>query len=142
MNARVLIVAVAAGVVAALAVAGVMMLLVLALFTSAGFEPSPDVRLPESELAGPTEADFDTTVSVYLTRSGTVVMGEREASVGEAPSLIREFVKQLDAELSAADFTVIICADPDAPTGTVQELIKAFQASGFERFVLRGREED
>ena len=139
MNARVLIIAVAAGVVAAFAVAGVMMLLVLALFTSAGFQFSPDPVLPESELAGPPETDDEKTVSAYVTRTGTVLIGDRESSVDEATSLILEQLKQLDEGQSVADYTVIIRAE-DAPPGTVQELIKAFQATGFERFKIRAAE--
>jgi len=137
MNARVLIFALAAGVVAAIAVAGVMMLLVLALLTSAGFQSAQDVVLPESELAELPETVDETTLTVHVAPSGTVLIGDREASVDEAPALVLESVKRLDAELSAADCTVVIRAAPEAPTGTVQQLIKALQSTGFKRFALR-----
>ncbi len=106
-------------------------------------DQSERIKLPESELAKPPEAPWESPIILQLTaaKPPTVIVGGDEVGL----SLIRGILqreKQRLQELgrSAAKATIIIRADRDAQTGTLQKLIKECQDLGFERFVLRARE--
>ncbi|MCS7303558.1 MAG: biopolymer transporter ExbD [Thermoguttaceae bacterium] len=106
-------------------------------------DQSERIKLPESELAKPPETPWESPIVLQLTaaKPPSVIVGGDEVSL----SLIRGILqreKQRLQELgrSAAKATVIIRADRDAHTGTLQKLIKECQDLGFERFVLRARE--
>jgi biopolymer transport protein ExbD len=100
------------------------------------------IRLPRSELAKPPDAPVQQPITLQLTKKGTVLMGGEERTIpGVKPLLLRE--KQVLEAMpgkSYRDATIIIRADRTAKTGKVQELIKACQETGFEKFALRAKQ--
>ena len=100
------------------------------------------IRLPKSELAKPPDAPVQQPITLQLTKKGTVLMGGEERTIaGVKPLLLRE--KQLLEAMpgkSYRDATIIIRADRTAKTGKVQEVIKACQETGFEKFALRAKQ--
>ncbi len=102
------------------------------------------IRLPSSELAKPADSPLESPITLQLTSKGTVLIAAEEVSVeGLKPLLLRER-QILDAlpGKSASKATIVIRADREAKTGLVQELIKACQETGFERFALRAKQEE
>jgi len=102
------------------------------------------IRLPSSELAKPADTPLDSPITLQLTRKGKVIFAADEVPVsGLKPLLLRER-QVLDATpgKSASKATIVIRADREAKTGTVQELIKACQETGFERFALRAKQQE
>ena len=140
MNARLLIVIVVTAVVASLVTVGLLALFVVAFLAFANYEVRQQVELPETELARPPDFDDENAVTVHVTAAGTVMMDDREFSIAEAPPAILEQIGPLDDGQTLADVTVIIRAEPDAPTGTLQELIKGCQRVGLSRFAVRASE--
>jgi biopolymer transport protein ExbD len=106
------------------------------------------IHLPSSELAKPADAPLESPITLQLTTVGTVLLGGEEAPLaGFKPLLNREkqFLtlradKKHKSE-AVANATIIIRADAKAKTGVVQELIKICQDTGFEKFVLRAKQE-
>ena len=99
------------------------------------------IRLPMSELAQPPDAPFETPITLQLTKDGTVLaIGEEVPVAGLKPLLRREkeFIEYRGGKSSEA--TIIIRADADAKHGIVQELIKACQDTGFEKFAVRAKQ--
>ncbi len=100
------------------------------------------IRLPLSELAKPPEAPLKTPITLHLTEQGSVIFGPDEVSIPGVERLLsreREFLKARGQDFRTA--TVIIRGDRAAKTGQVQELIRTCQKVGFEKFVLRARQE-
>jgi biopolymer transport protein ExbD len=99
------------------------------------------IRLPESELAKPADVPFEMPITLQLTREGTVLLVGEEVPVAGLRSLLRREKEVLEFRgVKPSEATVIIRADADAKTGLVQELIKACQDTGFEKFVLRAKQ--
>ena len=106
-------------------------------------EQNERIQLPESELAKPPDGPLETPITLHLTTNSTVIIGEAEVPISAlSPFLVREAnaLKNVQ-DKSVADATVIIRADRNAPTGTVQELIKICQENSFEKFALRAKED-
>ena len=114
--------------------------MVLINFTEA--DQNERIQLPTSQLAKPPETPFEHPIFIQLTKGGTVILSGQEVPLsGLKPYMIREgeFLRLRDR--SPSDATVIIRADANAPTGTVQEVIQICQESKFETFALRAEEE-
>ena len=106
-------------------------------------DQSERIKLPESELAKPPEAPWESPIILQLTdaKPPTVIVGGDEVGLGLIKGILqREKQRLQELGRSAAKATIIIRADRQAHTGTVQKLIKECQDLGFERFVLRARE--
>ncbi len=116
--------------------------MVLVNFTDA--DQNARIRLPSSELAKPADNPLESPITLQLTRKGTVLFAAEEVPIaGLKPLLLRER-QVLDATpgKSAGKATIIIRADREAKTGRVQELIKACQETGFEKFALRAKQQE
>jgi len=100
------------------------------------------IRLPGSELAKPPIPTPERRLTLQVNKANMVLVGgDLVPTTGLKPVLLRE-VNVLKAEKkSAAETTVVIRADAKSRTGVVQEVIAACQGSGFEKFVLRAKEE-
>jgi biopolymer transport protein ExbD len=101
------------------------------------------IKLPASQLAKPAESSFETPILLQLTDDNTVLIGGDEVMVGELRPLLDRERRAIQATKgrSLENATVIIRADRQAKTGKVQQVIQAAQDSGFERFVLRAKQE-
>jgi biopolymer transport protein ExbD len=106
-------------------------------------EQNERITLPLSSLAKPPDAPVDAPLTLQLTREGTVLFAGDEVPVaGIKPFLLREKEVLTRTDRDPAQATVIIRADADAQTGVVQELIRACQETGFEKFTLRAKQEE
>ncbi len=113
------------------------------------------IRLPGSELAKPPDAPLEKPlalqVAVQRDSSGkqlipgappfVIYNGDNVLIDRMRPHLEREKEVLVRTGGKVANSTVIIRADKDVPTGQVQKLIRACQETGFEKFVLRAKEE-
>lgn len=100
------------------------------------------IRLPLSELAKPPDAPLKMPITLHLTDTGTVIFGPDEVSISGVRQLLEREQRFLRARGDdPRNATVIIRGDRAAKTGQVQELIRVCQQVGFERFVLRARQE-
>lgn len=100
------------------------------------------IRLPISELAKPPDAPLKSPITLHLTDAGTVIFGPDEVSISGVRQLLEResrFLRSRGDDPRQA--TVVIRGDRAARTGQVQELIRVCQQVGFERFVLRARQE-
>ena len=101
------------------------------------------IRLPASELAKPSETPFEAPITLQLTREGTVLLVGEEVPVGAIRPLLRREREILEYRGSKpSDATIVIRADAEAKTGIAQELIKACQDTGFEKFAVRAKQEE
>jgi biopolymer transport protein ExbD len=99
------------------------------------------IKLPLSELSKPEEAPTALPITLQLTQNGTVLIGGDEVTIPNLrPHLTRER-EALGKQRGPQDATVVIRADQEGHFGLVQELIKACQDSGFERFALRAKQD-
>ena len=116
--------------------------MVLINFTEA--DQNQQIRLPSSELAKPTDAPPIAQITVQLTRKESVIMAGEEINFDKLKKfLIRERqVLEAGGKYEAANATVIIRADRRAKAGRVQEIIKMCQDTGFEKFVLRAKQQE
>ena len=115
--------------------------MVLINFTEA--DQNERIRLPSSELAKPPDAPLELPITLQLTERGTVLfVGEERPIGGVGPLLLREKQVMQQRGKSPSKATVVIRADADAKTGTVQELIKVCQETGFEKFALRAKQKE
>lgn len=113
--------------------------MVLINFTEA--DQNERIRLPASELAKPAEAPFESPLTLQLTKQGTVLFIGNEVALPEMNTYLRQEKRIISAKGGdPAKATVIIRADADSETGTVQELIKICQDAGFEKFALRAKQ--
>ena len=105
-------------------------------------EQNEKVQLPLSELAKPPDGPLESPITLHLTTNSTVIIGDAEvAAAALGPYLVREANALKVQGKVTADATVIIRADREAQTGTVQELIKICQENEFEKFALRAKED-
>jgi biopolymer transport protein ExbD len=114
--------------------------MVLLNFTEA--DQSERVQLPTSELAKPPDTPLELPIFIQLTKTGSVILGGQEVPLAGLRSyMIRESEFLRFRNRSPSDATVIIRADAQAATGTVQEVIQICQDAKFETFALRAEEE-
>jgi biopolymer transport protein ExbD len=105
-------------------------------------DQSERIRLPSSELAKPVEVPWTSPITLQLTKDEKVIVGGDEVPLtGLRTMLQREKDALIYQHKSAAKATIIIRADHRAKTGLVQMMIATCQKVGFEKFVLRAREE-
>jgi biopolymer transport protein ExbD len=113
----------------------------MVLLNFAGADQNERIQLPISELAKPPEAPMEHPIFIQLTKSGTVILGGQEVPLsGLRPYMIREGEFLRFRKKSPRDASVIIRADANAATGSVQEVIQVCQESKFETFALRAAE--
>jgi biopolymer transport protein ExbD len=123
-----------------LGVAMVPAVLVLALVCMSIERAEETVRLPTVQARPPVVRESP-AITVRLTREGAVtVAGQLVADADKAAAWQREqaALRMLGFEPSQA--TLIVHADPDVPTGMVQQLIEQAQQAGFRKCALRGAE--
>lgn len=103
------------------------------------------VVLPNSTLAKPPEAPFETPITIQMTKDGKPVLGgELFADRASLVPKLKNEVYVLESQNKAASSaTIIIRAHKDCKTGDVQDLIKVCQGPGigFEKFTLRANED-
>jgi len=113
--------------------------MVLINFTEA--DQDARVQLPQSVLAKPPDGPIDNAIYIHMTGAGTAIYGGEDMNLEALAAVLKRERQVMALENKVvADATVIIRADADAPTGTVQELIQVCQDEGFERFALRVKE--
>ena len=96
------------------------------------------ITLPRSPLGNPPDPSTVVPLNLLVTKVGYVAaLGER-VKVGDAKSLVSRIVKLLRRNrIELADMVVVIRADANARTSSVQNLIKFCQGAGFTNFALR-----
>lgn len=102
------------------------------------------IKLPGSELAKPSQTVLDSSVTLQLTQENTVIVGGDEVDISELKKLLqreRQLILANTTKKRKQESTIIIRADRSAQTGKVQEIIQLCQQTGFERFVLRAKDE-
>ena len=104
------------------------------------------IHLPASELAKPPDQPLESSITLQVTtpekgRDGEalVIFGARQTKIDGLQRLLLRQVEVIQSRDSLADATVIIRADGDAKTGTVQKVIQECQKAGFQNFALRAR---
>ncbi len=105
-------------------------------------EQSELIQLPTSELATPAPSPVAKPITLQLTKTSKVLVGGDEIPLaGVQKILLREKQAIQKASGNVRSATIIIRADQNVQTGKVQELIRACQMTGFEKFVLRAKNE-
>ncbi len=105
-------------------------------------EQSELIKLPSSELAKPASSPVEKPITLQLTRTSKVLVGGDEIPLaGVQKVLMREKQAIQKASGNVRSATIIIRADQNVQIGKVQELIRACQMTGFEKFVLRAKNE-
>jgi biopolymer transport protein ExbD len=101
------------------------------------------IKLPGSELAKPVEVVPETAIVLQLTPQGTVLTGGDEIPLTALKNLLARERKVIESSRrrKIGDAIIVIRADQDALTGRVQQIIKISQETGFEKFVLRAKED-
>jgi len=114
--------------------------MVLINFTEA--DQNERIRLPVSQLAKPPDAPLEDPITLQLTKEGTILLGGEEFSVERVTIPLRRERQVLENTpgKSVAGATIVIRADMRTKAGKVQEVIKACQETGFERFALRAKQ--
>ncbi|MFM7034218.1 MAG: ExbD/TolR family protein [Planctomycetia bacterium] len=103
-------------------------------------EQDDRIQLPLSQLAKPVEGPVEKPITLQVTEGGAVIYaGEMVRVPNIGGYLEREKQVLIEAGREPAEATVIVRADGRAKTGEVQELIKACQDKGFEKFALRAQ---
>jgi biopolymer transport protein ExbD len=105
-------------------------------------EQNDKVILPTSELARPPEEVISDPIIIHMTSQGTVVIGGDEIAVEVVRTRLNPELAVLQlAGKTAADANIIIRGHRETPGGRVQDLINRCQEIGFEKFLLRVKEE-
>ena len=111
------------------------------------------IRLPSSELAKPPEETLESSITLQITtpeegRSGKAVaiLGPYQTTLDDLDQpnnglyrLLLRNKEVIETRGSVSNTTVIIRADKDARTGTVQKVIQECQKTGFQIFALRAK---
>lgn len=109
-------------------------------FTEA--EQNERIKLPSSILARPPDAPQETPLTLQMDENGVIYFASREVTVDSlAPLLQQERNVMQYLQKDPAQATIIIRAHQEAKAGSVQELIRTCQDVGFEKFVLRAKQE-
>jgi biopolymer transport protein ExbD len=105
-------------------------------------EQDERIQLPASQLAKPAEGVLETPITMQLTATGGVLYAGEVVPVDQITTpLRREREIIVAAGKDPKQATVIVRADGRASTGDVQQVIRACQEEGFERFALRAHYE-
>jgi biopolymer transport protein ExbD len=107
-------------------------------------EQNERIRLPASELAKPPDAPLQSPITIQVTKQDTVIFGGEEMAVTGLRRLLlieRQVIEEPPGR-RPSDATIVIRGDQDAETGKIQEVIRVCQEMGFEKFVLRARQEE
>lgn len=100
------------------------------------------IKLPSSELAKPADAPLTFPITLNLDSTSTIYIGASIATVDSIAPLLRTEISLLTSRnQTPKDANIVIRAHRNAAGGMVQDLIKKCQELGFEKFVLRVREE-
>jgi len=101
------------------------------------------IKLPASELAKPVEVVQETSIVLQLTEQNTIFVAGEEMPVSGLRNLLGRERKVIEAspKHKLSEAVIVIRADAGALTGRVQQIIKISQEMGFEKFVLRAKEE-
>ena len=100
------------------------------------------IKLPASELAKPADAPLTFPITLNLDSTSTIYIGASIATVDSIAPLLRTEISHLTSRnQTPKDANIVIRAHRNAAGGMVQDLIKKCQELGFEKFVLRVREE-
>ena len=100
-----------------------------------------EIKLPDSELAKPTDDRPKHPVVLNLRREGDVVIGGEPTQIaGLGIYLDQEKQDAKRKGLEPAEITIIIRAHELAKTGDVQKLISKCQENNLETFALRVKE--
>jgi biopolymer transport protein ExbD len=100
------------------------------------------ILLPSSELAKPPDAPLEKAITLNVLKSGAVIAGGQTVFIEGLKGLLAREADAIRAEgKQIADAHIIIRGHGEAPTGKIQEVIKACQEAQFERFALRAKEE-
>lgn len=108
-------------------------------------EQDQRIQLPASALAQPPAAPYDHPLTIHLTKADRFIYGGNELPDLPAlrSALLRETqIIKLHTQKSLDEVTVIIRADENAKVGLVQEIMQACQDLQFEKFALRGKQEE
>ncbi len=115
-------------------------------------ESNDRINLPKSELAQPPEEAPAEPLTLQITESGDILLGNlicyldmpgyhHSEGVPLSTALQGELsVRKSVDGVDPADMTVIIRADADSETGFVQRVIQVCQNNGMESFTLRARQ--
>jgi biopolymer transport protein ExbD len=98
------------------------------------------IQLPLSQLAKPAEGPPADPITLQVMNDGKVIYAGEPVALADIGGYLENEKRVMVAagkEPTAA--TVILRADGRSRTGDVQELIKACQEKGFEKFVLRAQ---
>lgn len=114
----------------------------MVLLNFAEAEQDDRIKLPSSELAKPPEAALESPLTLQLTEEGDVLFAGRTLPIAALSEPLRHEAAVLERQnKNVADASVIIRADASAKTGVVQQLIQKCQEHGFEKFLLRAKQE-
>ena len=102
------------------------------------------VKLPSSELAKPPDAPPMSRLTLNVTDDGWVILTGQEPVTAASLNMLLTREKQLMEARGdvARNATIIIRAHRETKTGKVQEVIKACQDVGFEKFALRAKHQE
>jgi biopolymer transport protein ExbD len=96
------------------------------------------VQLPTSQVAKPVENSDIEPLTLQLMDDGRVIYnGEPVALVALGDYLENEKSVMLAASKEPSAATVVVRADGRSKTGDVQQIIRACQEKGFDKFTLR-----
>ncbi len=115
--------------------------MVLINFTEA--EQDDRIKLPNSELAKPPDAPFESPITLQLTEDDNVLFSGEIVPISGITVLLNREKSVLQRQgKSPSGATIIIRADSQAKTGAVQQLIQHCQETGFEKFALRAVQQE
>lgn len=100
------------------------------------------VQLPSSELAKPADKPLEKPITLNVLDTGEVIVGGQTVLLDGLKALLGREAEAIEAEgKKVSDAHIIIRGHGNAPTGMIQEIVKACQQAKFERFALRAKEE-
>ena len=105
-------------------------------------EQNQQVQLPESELAKPPDGPPEYSITLHLTPSADVIIGDQQIPLAAlGPFLVREASVLQAQGMQPEEATIVVRGDRFAQTGRVQELIQVCRDHRFEKFALRAKED-
>lgn len=100
------------------------------------------VKLPTSELAKPPDKQLEKAITLNVLKTGAVIVGGQTVYIEGLKAILDREAAAISAEgKKVGEANIIIRGHGEAPTGKIQEIIKACQEARFEKFALRAREE-
>lgn len=96
------------------------------------------VKLPMSQLAKPAELPPPSPVALQVMKDGRVIYAGEPVAMSDIGGYLENEKRVLiSAGKEPSEATVIVRGHQDAQTGMIQDLVKACQEKGFEKFTLR-----